>query len=478
MKKERTSLRLSELEPNTGQIEWLPKNPRQWTQDDIDRTAKSIAEDYDFLEDRPLLAVPHDGRFVVFAGNLRMTAARQGKVDSVPVIVYTVEDDADQQTILRRAMKDNGSFGAWDWDALANEWDDLPLGDWGVPAWKGSEEGDGEGSSDADVPAKEKIEEVEALLNEAMRENVRESLAQIEHGMQKGWLCTFLTKGLAQAKFIRAKYYGEHYPQWMSFYFCPQRLWTAASDKSPFEQMTNIANGADAGIAGLRTLSGDHLLLLLLLKGSYPFGSARMPIDFPANKAAELIREFGGEGCSVLDPCHGWGGRLVGALLADVGLYVGVDPSDEAGEGVRRAADAFLPYCEGTKVEFIRSPFEDADLGGRQFDFALTSPPYFDVEKYHGEGQSHTRYGNYKAWVDGFYRRLITKTYESLKRGGVFCLQVGSQTYPLLDDGKDIAREVGFIVEEIRPLGGGASSPLHSNTDEDDENEKIIVLRK
>lgn len=138
MKKERTSLRLSELEPNTGQIEWLPKNPRQWTQDDIDRTAKSISEDYDFLEDRPLLAVPHDGRFVVFAGNLRMTAARQGKVDSVPVIVYTVEDDADQQTILRRAMKDNGSFGAWDWDALANEWDDLPLGDWGVPSW-GSE---------------------------------------------------------------------------------------------------------------------------------------------------------------------------------------------------------------------------------------------------------------------------------------------------------------------------------------------------
>lgn len=135
MKKERTSLRLSELEPNTGQIEWLPKNPRQWTQDDIDRTAKSIAEDYDFLEDRPLLAVPHDGRFVVFAGNLRMTAARQGKVDSVPVIVYTVEDDADQQTILRRAMKDNGAFGAWDWDALANEWDELPLGDWGVPNW-------------------------------------------------------------------------------------------------------------------------------------------------------------------------------------------------------------------------------------------------------------------------------------------------------------------------------------------------------
>ena len=29
-------------------------------------------------------------------------------------------------------IKDNGSFGSWDYDMLANEWDDLPLSDWGV----------------------------------------------------------------------------------------------------------------------------------------------------------------------------------------------------------------------------------------------------------------------------------------------------------------------------------------------------------
>ena len=32
-------------------------------------------------------------------------------------------------------MKDNGTFGAWDYDELANNWGDLPLTDWGVPAW-------------------------------------------------------------------------------------------------------------------------------------------------------------------------------------------------------------------------------------------------------------------------------------------------------------------------------------------------------
>ena len=33
-------------------------------------------------------------------------------------------------------IKDNGSFGSWDYDTLANEWDG-PLEDWGIniPQW-------------------------------------------------------------------------------------------------------------------------------------------------------------------------------------------------------------------------------------------------------------------------------------------------------------------------------------------------------
>ena len=316
------------------------------------------------------------------------------------------------------------------------------------------------------------------MLNEAMKTNVIESLEQMRYTMQRGWISSFLTKGLAQAKFIRAKFYNEHYPQWMSLYFCPQRFWTSANTRSVGEQMELVAKGeTEAGIAGMRTVSGDHLLLLLL-KGSYPIGGARMPLDFPANKARELIEEFGGKGCRVLDPCHGWGGRLCGALMADVSLYVGCDPSQEAHNGVQKEAQAFLPYCEKTEVELLLTPYEDADLEGRVFDMAITSPPYFDVEQYHGEEQAHLKYPQYDKWVEGFYRPLIEKTYHALKRNGVFILQVGSQSYPLLKDGCRIAKSVGFAVEDIRPLGGQTNSPLHGNTDEDDDNEKIIILRK
>ena len=135
MKKERITAPVSKLSGNIGQLDWLPRNPREWTAEDVERTRRSIVEDEDFLEDRPPLVVEHGNRLVVFAGNLRLTAIRNTAIKRVPVVLYTPETQEDRDTIIRRAIKDNGSFGSWDWDELANGWDDLPLSDWGVPAW-------------------------------------------------------------------------------------------------------------------------------------------------------------------------------------------------------------------------------------------------------------------------------------------------------------------------------------------------------
>lgn len=136
MRKERATLKVSAIVANEGQLAWLPANPRQWTKTDIDRTRNSIQEDPDFLEDRPLLVVPMDEKtWLVFAGNLRREGAKSGKVKEVPAVIYYPETEEDHLTIKRRALKDNGSFGAWDYDTLANEWGDLPLTDWGIPAW-------------------------------------------------------------------------------------------------------------------------------------------------------------------------------------------------------------------------------------------------------------------------------------------------------------------------------------------------------
>ena len=135
MKKTRIVARLNELHQNDGRLGWLPSNPREWTKEDVRRTKESLQRDPDFLEDRPVLLIPADEGFIVFAGNLRCTAAKEAKLKSIPAVVYEPESDEDRETIKRRAILDNGSFGQWDYDLLANEWDDLPLTDWGIPAW-------------------------------------------------------------------------------------------------------------------------------------------------------------------------------------------------------------------------------------------------------------------------------------------------------------------------------------------------------
>jgi hypothetical protein len=135
MRKERIKAKMTDLIMNEGQLGWLPTNPRQWTQKDIDLTKASLQNDPDFTEERPVLVVECDGKLLVFAGNLRTTAARALKWEYISAVLYTPENDEDKDTIKRRSILDNGAFGSWDYDMLANEWDDLPLSDWGVPAW-------------------------------------------------------------------------------------------------------------------------------------------------------------------------------------------------------------------------------------------------------------------------------------------------------------------------------------------------------
>ena len=68
MKKTRIKAKVADLVLNEGQLDWLPRNPRQWTQTDIDRTKRSLERDPDFQEDNPLKVVPMpDGRLLVFA---------------------------------------------------------------------------------------------------------------------------------------------------------------------------------------------------------------------------------------------------------------------------------------------------------------------------------------------------------------------------------------------------------------------------
>lgn len=126
-------IKTSLLEANTGQVWGLPSNPRQWTKDELRRLAASLLETPELFEARPCLVYPHEGKYIVLGGNFRLAASKENKAKEVPCIVFPA--DTPVEKLKEIVIKDNGAFGSWDFDALANEWDDLPLADWGAPAW-------------------------------------------------------------------------------------------------------------------------------------------------------------------------------------------------------------------------------------------------------------------------------------------------------------------------------------------------------
>lgn len=56
----------------------------------------------------------------------------------VPSVVADELSDGEKREFI---IKDNASFGEWDWDALSNEWDTAELNEWGLDVWEPTDEG-------------------------------------------------------------------------------------------------------------------------------------------------------------------------------------------------------------------------------------------------------------------------------------------------------------------------------------------------
>lgn len=135
---------MTDLEQNKGQVEGLPSNPREWGRKELDDLVRSIRETPELLEARGLIVWPYEGKYIILGGNMRFSALRE--MNEVDAPCYVMPEDTPLEKLREIVIKDNGSFGSWDYDMLANEWDDLPLADWGVrgvPSVSGDEDGNG-----------------------------------------------------------------------------------------------------------------------------------------------------------------------------------------------------------------------------------------------------------------------------------------------------------------------------------------------
>jgi 16S rRNA G966 N2-methylase RsmD len=126
----------------------------------------------------------------------------------------------------------------------------------------------------------------------------------------------------------------------------------------------------------------------------------------------------------VLDPCAGWGGRMLGCIASGA-EYVAFEPNTETYNGLMQLIE-FLNI--GDKVRIIKdSALEMEKYNIGEFDLILTSPPYFDLEVYSDENtQSIKGCDTYKIWVDKFLEPLTNLALGHLKEDGWSCWNVHS----------------------------------------------------
>lgn len=112
----------------------LENNPRTIKKADMDKLVKSIKDNPDYFEARPIILSNRTGKNVIIAGNQRLKAAEQLGLKEVPaVLLEGLTEDREREIIIR----DNVSNGEWDMDELANSFAPEKLDEWGVilPGW-------------------------------------------------------------------------------------------------------------------------------------------------------------------------------------------------------------------------------------------------------------------------------------------------------------------------------------------------------
>jgi hypothetical protein len=108
-----------------SEIKLNPNNPRLIKDDKFKKLVQSIKDFPEMLDIRPIV-VNQD--MIILGGNMRYKACKEAGLKEIPIIKTDLTEDQQREFLI----KDNTSGGEWDWEVLANEWDNEQLEAWGL----------------------------------------------------------------------------------------------------------------------------------------------------------------------------------------------------------------------------------------------------------------------------------------------------------------------------------------------------------
>ena len=131
-----------------------------------------------------------------------------------------------------------------------------------------------------------------------------------------------------------------------------------------------------------------------------------------------LYKQYAPNGC-VLDYSCGFGSRMLAAMSLNM-EYIGCEPNLKTYENLQKFGKFLQDNTKGS-FQIFPTGSEETKFTRDYFDFAFSSPPFFDHEIYSQDsGQSIIKFPIYNDWLVGYWRKTIENCRNSLISGGYF----------------------------------------------------------
>lgn len=150
-----------------------PNNPRVIRDEQFKKLVKSIQEFPEMLSVRKLVCTPD---MIVLGGNMRLKALQSAGIKEVDVEIV----DWDEQKQKEFIIKDNVSFGEWNHEQLANEWDAIELQEWGLELPVNVDVDSLPESFELPSGAKEPIQQMAFILADEQAEQIKMALDDVK----------------------------------------------------------------------------------------------------------------------------------------------------------------------------------------------------------------------------------------------------------------------------------------------------------
>lgn len=190
----------------------------------------------------------------------------------------------------------------------------------------------------------------------------------------------------------------------------------------------------------------------------------------------------------ILDFSAGYGGRMLGALTSkNKYKYVGIEPNTETFKNLKTLRSHICKVIDTEQVRLINGCSEDSILNmNDQFDFAFSSPPYFNLEHYcDEESQSHIKNPTLDGWFVNYVRPTVEAIHSKLKKNCLLAVNIADYNYK----GKPVKIVDGWIKEAKRCgfefLGTDSELSIqtrrgvgHGENERDTKKEGVYLFRK